>query len=35
MKFNFKMGSKEKQTVNYEGEKAFALTPQLELYTAV
>ena len=35
MKFNFKMGSKEKQTVNYEGEKAFVLTPQLELYTAV
>jgi len=35
MKFNLKMGSKEKQTVNYEGEKAFVLTPQLELYTAV
>jgi len=34
MKFNFKM-SKAKQTVNYEGEKAFVLTPQLELYTAV
>ena len=33
MKFNFKM-SKAKQTVNYEGEKAFVLTPQLELYTS-
>jgi hypothetical protein len=29
MKFNLKMGSKAKQTVNYEGEKAFVLTPQL------
>jgi 60 kDa SS-A/Ro ribonucleoprotein len=35
MKFNLKMGSKAKETVNYEGEKAFVLTPQLELYTAV
>lgn len=35
MKFNLKIGGKEKQTVNYEGEKAFVLTPQLELYTAV
>lgn len=35
MKFNLKMGSKAKQTVNHEGEKAFVLTPQLELYTAV
>ena len=35
MKFNLKMGSKAKQTVNYEGEKAFVLTPQLELYAAV
>src|SRR4026207_593021 len=33
MKFNFKM-SKAKETVNYEGEKAFVLTPKLELYTA-
>ena len=32
MKFNFKM-NKAKETVNYEGEKAFVLTPQLELYT--
>ncbi|MES1218527.1 MAG: TROVE domain-containing protein [Bacteroidota bacterium] len=35
MKFNLKIGSKAKETVNYEGEKAFVLTPQLELYTAV
>ena len=35
MKFNLKMGSKAKQTVNYEGEKACVLTPQLELYAAV
>jgi 60 kDa SS-A/Ro ribonucleoprotein len=35
MMFNFKLKSKAKQTVNYEGEKAFVLTPQLELYTAV
>lgn len=35
MKFNLKMKSKTKQTVNYEGEKAFVLTPQLELYTLV
>ena len=35
MKFNLKMGSKTKQAVNYEGEKGFVLTPQLELYTAV
>jgi len=34
MKFNF-MNRKQKQTVNYEGEKAFVLTPQMELYTAV
>lgn len=34
MRFNF-MGHNQKQTVNYEGEKAFVLTPQLELYTAV
>jgi 60 kDa SS-A/Ro ribonucleoprotein len=33
MKFNFKKTVKE--TVNYEEEKAFALTPQMELYTAV
>lgn len=34
MKFNF-VNRTQKQTVNYEGEKAFVLTPQLELYTAV
>ena len=33
--FNLKLKSKAKQTVNYEGEKVFVLTPQLELYTAV
>lgn len=35
MKFNFKFGTRVKETVNYEKEKAFVLTPQLELYTAV
>jgi len=35
MKFNFKTANKEKEVINYEGEKAFALSPQLELYTAV
>lgn len=35
MKFNFTFKSKDKETVNYEGAKAFVLTPQLELYTAV
>jgi 60 kDa SS-A/Ro ribonucleoprotein len=35
MKFNLKLARKVKQVVNYEGEKAFVLTPQLELYTAV
>lgn len=35
MKFNFAFKSKAKETVNYEGVKAFVLTPQLELYTAV
>ncbi|MFT3703498.1 MAG: TROVE domain-containing protein [Agriterribacter sp.] len=35
MKFNFKMGNKQNEVVNYEGEKGFSLTPQLELYTAV
>lgn len=35
MKFNFAFKSKAKETVNYEGAKAFVLTPQLELYTAV
>jgi len=33
MKFNFK--SKTKETINYESAKAFVLTPELELYTAV
>lgn len=35
MKFNFALKSKAKETVNHEGAKAFVLTPQLELYTAV
>ncbi|MFT3937127.1 MAG: TROVE domain-containing protein [Chitinophagaceae bacterium] len=35
MKFNLKIQSKSKETVNYAGEKAFVLTPELELYTAV
>jgi hypothetical protein len=35
MKFNFVVKSKAKETVNYEGAKAYVLTPQLELYTAV
>ena len=35
MMFNLRLRKKEKQAVNYEGEKAFVLTPQLELYTAV
>lgn len=35
MKFNFAFKSKVKETLNYEGAKAFVLTPQLELYTAV
>ena len=35
MKFNLKMKSKVKQVANYESEKSFVLTPQLELYTAV
>ena len=34
MKFNF-MNRKQKTVVNHEGETAFVLTPQLELYTAV
>ena len=34
MKFNLK-AKKGKQIVNHEGEKAFALTPAMELYTAV
>lgn len=35
MKFNFKFANKAKEVINYENEKAFVLTPQLELYTAV
>lgn len=35
MKFNLRLKSKARATVNYEGEKAFVLTPQIELYTAV
>lgn len=35
MKFNLKFKSKAKETVNYEGAKAFVLTPEMELYTAV
>lgn len=34
MKFNL-LKRKQKQTTNYEGAKAWALTPELELYTAV
>ena len=34
MKFNF-LQRKASAVTNYEGEKAFVLTPQLELYTAV
>ncbi|HWB27116.1 MAG TPA: TROVE domain-containing protein [Chitinophagaceae bacterium] len=34
MRFNFLRGTKN-ETLNYEGAKAFTLTPQLELYTAV
>jgi len=35
MKFNLRLKSKARETVNYEGEKAFVLMPQIELYTAV
>ncbi len=35
MKFNFRIKRAVKETVNYEGEKAFALTPQKELYATV
>jgi 60 kDa SS-A/Ro ribonucleoprotein len=35
MKFNLKFKSKAKETINHEAEKAFVLTPQLELYTAI
>ncbi len=35
MKFNFSTKSKDNQVMNYESEKAFVLTPELELYTAV
>ncbi len=35
MRFNFMKRGVVQETVNYEGEKAFTLTPQLELYTAV
>jgi hypothetical protein len=35
MKFNFAFNNKAKETLNYESAKAFVLTPQLELYTAV
>jgi len=34
MRFNFLRGA-QNETLNYEGAKAFTLTPQLELYTAV
>lgn len=34
MKFNISIGRK-RPVVNYEGEKAFVLTPEMELYTAV
>ncbi len=35
MKFNFMVGKKPKTMMNYEGAKAFVMTPQLELYSAV
>src|SRR5882757_6415555 len=35
MKFNLKRRSEANQTVNYGGEKAYVLTPGVELYTAV
>ena len=35
MKFNFSTKSKASHVMNYESEKAFVLTPELELYTAV
>lgn len=35
MKFNFILKNKENRTVNYESAKAFALIPEMELYTAV
>ena len=35
MRFNFTKKGAVNETVNYEGAKAFTLTPQLELYTAV
>ena len=35
MKFNFKTVKNFGKVINYEGEKAFSLTPELELYTAV
>lgn len=34
MRFNFKRKIEAVQPVNYEGEKSFVLTPQLELYSA-
>ncbi|MBG9374766.1 TROVE domain-containing protein [Panacibacter sp. DH6] len=35
MKFNFRIKNAVKETTNYEGAKAFVLTPAMELYTAV
>ena len=35
MRFNFLKNRQQNMLTNYEGVKAFALTPQLELYTAV
>lgn len=35
MKFNFILKNKNIKTINYEGARAFALTPEMELYTAV
>ena len=35
MKFNFSIKNAAKETTNYEGAKAFVLTPAMELYTAV
>ena len=35
MKFNFLRKKKDKSLVNYEGAKAWKLSPEMELYPAV
>ncbi len=35
MKFNSRPLRNQRRALNYEGEKAFVLSPQLELYSAV